>query len=195
MIQALNKFDIAPPLQSLLLEALDALIHGKPVESIPFDPLVEEVAEAQAQVGWHQIIKGRFVCEWTQAQDRYYKGTIWNTQTNDVLNHKTSSDQSKAVLKPVEFSTLSPAEKRRRCVVLSFLLRIATRRSRHVPTGPNRDHGWTVKRMRALLHKLNPFFLQQRFETRENRDVMTADIRYAFLSKQMYHPPTVTEIA
>jgi hypothetical protein len=34
------------------------------------------------------------VCEWKQAQDRYYRGKTWNTQTNDVLNHKTSSDQS-----------------------------------------------------------------------------------------------------
>ena len=74
MLQALNKLDTAPPLQSLLLDALDALIHGKPVESITVHPLVKEVADAQAQVGWHQILKGRFVCEWRRAQDRYYSG-------------------------------------------------------------------------------------------------------------------------
>jgi hypothetical protein len=36
--------------------------------SITIHPLVEEVAEAQAQVGWHQILKGRFVSE-TSSRD------------------------------------------------------------------------------------------------------------------------------
>jgi hypothetical protein len=75
MLQALNKCDTDPPLQSLLLDVLDALLHGKPLESIPVEPMVAEVAEAQARIGWHQILKGRFVNEWKSAQDRYYKGS------------------------------------------------------------------------------------------------------------------------
>jgi hypothetical protein len=55
MLQALNTCDTAIPLQSLLLDALDAITHEKPLDSIGGDPLVKEVAEAQAQVGWHQI--------------------------------------------------------------------------------------------------------------------------------------------
>jgi hypothetical protein len=51
MLQALNKFDTAPPIHSLLLDALDALMHGKPKEFMTIHPLVEEVAEEQAQVG------------------------------------------------------------------------------------------------------------------------------------------------
>ena len=87
MLQALNRFDTAPPLQTLLLDALDALIHRKPMKSITIDPAVEEVARAQAQVGWHQILKGRFVCEWRQVQDRYYRGEPNNCRTDVDLNH------------------------------------------------------------------------------------------------------------
>jgi hypothetical protein len=64
ILQAVNKFDTDPPLQSLLLDELYALMHGKPMKSITIHPLVEGVAEAQAQVGWHHTLKGRFVSEW-----------------------------------------------------------------------------------------------------------------------------------
>jgi hypothetical protein len=33
-------------------------MHAKPLESITIHPLVEEVAETQAQVGWHQNLRG-----------------------------------------------------------------------------------------------------------------------------------------
>lgn len=101
MLQALNKFDTAPPVQSLLLDALDALMHGKPLESITIHPLVEEVAEAQAQVGWHQILKGRFVSEWKQAQERYYRGTIRSNQTTDVLHHEEPNQTHLATGTPI----------------------------------------------------------------------------------------------
>jgi hypothetical protein len=58
MLQALNKFDTAPPIQTLLLDALDALIHGKPMESTAIHPLVDEVSEAQEQIGRHTSSKG-----------------------------------------------------------------------------------------------------------------------------------------
>ena len=101
MLQALNKFDTAPPIQSLLLDALDALMHGKPLESITIHPLVEEVAEAQAQVGWHQILKGRFVSEWKQAQERYYRGTIRSNPTTDVSNHEEPNQTHLATGTPI----------------------------------------------------------------------------------------------
>ena len=34
------------------------------------------------------------MCEWKQAQDRYYRGTPWTTSTNDALHHDMNSDQS-----------------------------------------------------------------------------------------------------
>jgi len=94
MLQALKTLDTAPPIQSLLLDALDALLHGKQLEAIRIDPSVEDVAGAQALVGWHQILKGRFVCEWKQAQERYYRGTIRSTQTNDASDHEVNASQS-----------------------------------------------------------------------------------------------------
>jgi len=93
MLQALNKCDTAPPLQSLLLDALDALLHGKPLESIPIDPSVAEVAEMQARIGWHQILKGRFVNEWKSAQDRYYKGQTRSSATAADLTHVMTSTE------------------------------------------------------------------------------------------------------
>jgi hypothetical protein len=91
MLQALNKFDTAQPIQSLLLDALDARMHGKPMESSTIHPLVEEVVEAQAQIGWHHILKGRFVSEWKQVQERYYRGTTRSNLTTDVLNQEMNS--------------------------------------------------------------------------------------------------------
>jgi len=88
MLQALNKCDTAPPLQSLILDVLDALLHGKPLDSIPVDPMVAEVAAAQARIGWHQILKGRFVNEWKNAQDRYYRGQTRSSATAADLTHE-----------------------------------------------------------------------------------------------------------
>ena len=94
MLQALNKCDTAPPSQSLFLEVLDALLHGKPNESIPVDPTVAEVAEAQARIGWHQILKGRFVKEWKNAQDRYYRGQTRSSATAADLTHRMTSTEN-----------------------------------------------------------------------------------------------------
>jgi hypothetical protein len=65
------------------------------MESITIHPLVEEVVEAQAQVGWHHILKGRFVSEWKQAQERYYRGTTRSNPTADVLNQELHSRHPK----------------------------------------------------------------------------------------------------
>jgi hypothetical protein len=87
MLQTLNKLDTSPQLQQLYLDALDALLYNKPLESIPFDPSVEEVAKAQAQIGWHQIMSGRFATQWQQSHNKYLgnkttsrnNGTTWAT--------------------------------------------------------------------------------------------------------------------
>lgn len=45
----------------MLLDALDAVLHDKPCESNTVDPLVAAIADAQAIIGWYQILKGTFV--------------------------------------------------------------------------------------------------------------------------------------
>jgi hypothetical protein len=71
MLKTINDLDTATPIQGLLLDVFDALIYGKPLDTIPIDPTVMDVAEAQAEVGWHQILKGRFVKQWSLAHDKY----------------------------------------------------------------------------------------------------------------------------
>jgi hypothetical protein len=71
MLKTINDLDTASPIQGLLLDVLDALIYGKPLNTILIDPTVIEIMEAQAEVGWHQILKGRFVKQWSIVHDKY----------------------------------------------------------------------------------------------------------------------------
>ena len=71
MLKALKATDTALPLQELLLEALKALLHGRPTAEIHVDPAVADVAAAQEIIGWHHILKGRFSKSWKTAQDKY----------------------------------------------------------------------------------------------------------------------------
>jgi hypothetical protein len=71
MLKTINDLDTATPIQGLLLDVFDALIYGKPLDMIPIDPTVMDVMEAQAAVGWHHILKGRFVKHWSLALDKY----------------------------------------------------------------------------------------------------------------------------
>ena len=87
MLQELNKLDTSPQLQTLYLDALDALLYDKPLDSIPIDPAVADVAEAQFQIGWNQILYGRFALQWHEHHNKYLgnkadrknNGTTWMT--------------------------------------------------------------------------------------------------------------------
>lgn len=92
MLQELNKHDTSPQLQTLYLNALDALLYNKPLDSIPVDPSVAEVAQAQADIGWHQILFGRFALHWQQSHNNYLgnratsknNGVTWMTTVIQV---------------------------------------------------------------------------------------------------------------
>jgi hypothetical protein len=71
LLKLVTGMNTALPLQQLYLDAMDALIHGTPLDSIPVDPAVAHVAAAQAQVGWHHILKGRFIHQWSATQAKY----------------------------------------------------------------------------------------------------------------------------
>jgi hypothetical protein len=63
-------------------------MNGTNMAVIRFDPAVADVAEAQAEIGWHQILKGRFAKAWKATQDRYLgsrttrkeNGATWMTK-------------------------------------------------------------------------------------------------------------------
>jgi hypothetical protein len=84
LLKLLNSLDTAQPLQQLYLDAMDVLINGKPIKSIPVDPAVAHVAEAQAQIGWHHILKGRFVHHWSEVQAQYLGSKATNTANGDT---------------------------------------------------------------------------------------------------------------
>jgi hypothetical protein len=71
MMKVLTDNNTAVPLQELLLEALKVLLDGRSVANIPVDPAVAHVAEAQAAIGWEQILKGRFVKQWKTTQEQF----------------------------------------------------------------------------------------------------------------------------
>jgi hypothetical protein len=92
MLKTLTDLDTAPPLQELLLDALSVLMGGRSMATIRSDPAVADVARAQRDIGWHQILKGRFSQQWTRTQDRYLgakatrtvNGGTWMTKVIEV---------------------------------------------------------------------------------------------------------------
>jgi hypothetical protein len=70
MLKTLSDLNTAPKLQELLLEAIKVLLDGRSMMTIRSDPAVAHVFLAQREIGWHQILKGRFSQEWKKAQDR-----------------------------------------------------------------------------------------------------------------------------
>ena len=87
MLKELTKLDTSPQLQTLYLDALDALLYDKDTDNIHIDPEVAEVAAAQKQLGWDQILVGRFALQWHESHNQYLgnrattknNGTTWMT--------------------------------------------------------------------------------------------------------------------
>ena len=59
----------APPLQDMLLNALRALLDNTDLTEIEIPDGAEDVALAQAAIGWEHLLKGRFSKEWATAHD------------------------------------------------------------------------------------------------------------------------------
>ena len=71
MLKTLTELDTAPLVQELFLEALKTLLDNREATSIRVDPSVADIGTAQAAIGWHHILKGRFSKKWGEAQTRY----------------------------------------------------------------------------------------------------------------------------
>ena len=69
--KVLDEIDTAHPIKELMLEGLSAVLGNRPTNTIAVNPEVATVAEAQAAIGWNQILKGRFSRSWASTQDRY----------------------------------------------------------------------------------------------------------------------------
>jgi len=95
ILDALTQTNTAPPLQTLLLDTIDAVLYDKDTSTLPIDPQVQDIAAAQQTIGWHHMFKGRFSRKWSQAQDRFMhdnnlktkrkNGSTWMTNLIDVI--------------------------------------------------------------------------------------------------------------
>ena len=67
-----------PEVKHLLISKLQAVLDGQPPNTIPVDPSLEEIATQQDQIGWEQILRGRF-------------GWTWNAHNRTPLGQSTTS--------------------------------------------------------------------------------------------------------
>ena len=81
----LIELSTGPEVRHLLLSKLRAVLDGQPTTTIPVNPALEEIGTQQDQIGWDQIMQGRFGWAWnahtrTQpGQTRQFKGH-WTTE-------------------------------------------------------------------------------------------------------------------
>ncbi len=77
----------------LLLDAVYAVIHGHDTTQITVPSGLEDVAHAQALIGWNQILKGRLATQWQQRRTAYLgdratskdNGITWSTTIVDTI--------------------------------------------------------------------------------------------------------------
>jgi hypothetical protein len=93
MLQTLNKLDTCPQVQELFLSALRVVLDNHDTASIRVEPAVASIGRAQADIGWHHILKGRLSKQWGKAQAKYLgsradtknNGDTWMTKVIEVM--------------------------------------------------------------------------------------------------------------
>ena len=83
--QKLINMRTGPEVRQLLVEKLRAVLDGISPSTIQVDPSLEEIASQQDQIGWEQILRGRFGWAWnthphTQPDQSGYKTAHWITE-------------------------------------------------------------------------------------------------------------------
>jgi hypothetical protein len=89
----LRDIGTAPDLQSQLIDAMRVILFSASAIGISIQPGLRGIATAQRDIGWHQILRGRFSKQWIQAQDQYLgtnttkqnNGTQWLTNVIDYI--------------------------------------------------------------------------------------------------------------
>ena len=62
--QKLIDLRTGPEVRNLLVAKLRAVLDGVPTNTIPVEPQLAEIANQQDQIGWEQIMRGRFGWAW-----------------------------------------------------------------------------------------------------------------------------------
>jgi hypothetical protein len=91
--QKLEKLETAQPIMELFLEGMTAVLQDRPIETIRIPPGLEDLAAAQAQIGWSQLLKGRMSVMWRQLQQAHlghratakHNGMTWVTDVIDTV--------------------------------------------------------------------------------------------------------------
>ena len=81
----------APPLQTLLLGTLRAVLDGRDPNTIPIIESLQDLATSQASIGWNNLLKGRLSKEWAVAQQAHLGNRVLandkSTWTTAVIDH------------------------------------------------------------------------------------------------------------
>ena len=83
--QKLIDLKTGPQVRTLLVAKLHAVLDGEPPEEVPVDPSLGELAQQQEQIGWEQLMRGRFGLAWnshsrTQPATTGHKKGRWTTE-------------------------------------------------------------------------------------------------------------------
>ena len=84
----------APPLQSLLLGTLRAVLDGRDPNTIPVIESLQDLATSQASIGWNNLLKGRLSKEWAVAQQAHLGTRVAKTSPPGPLQSSTTSSNS-----------------------------------------------------------------------------------------------------
>ena len=56
--------ETGPEVRQMLVEKLRAVLDGQPTSTVPVDAAIEEIGTQQDQIGWEQLLRGRFGWTW-----------------------------------------------------------------------------------------------------------------------------------
>lgn len=84
-----------PFMAKLLCEGITAWLENRPPDFQDFSPVYQTLIDRQAQIGWHNLLKGRFALEWAHLQEEYLiernerssraNGLAWTTNMIDAI--------------------------------------------------------------------------------------------------------------
>jgi hypothetical protein len=82
LIKFTDKSDSHHLLQDILVTGIHNRIHGLPFPTHQYPPDWQELIDSQSQIGWKQLLLGRFSVKWWENQEQYLRinsnhGPLW----------------------------------------------------------------------------------------------------------------------
>ena len=79
-----------PKVQHLLISKLRAVLDGENPDRVPVNPVVTDISSDQTQIGWHQLMYGRFALQWDKHTNTQPAATAkqqgsWTTNVIDFI--------------------------------------------------------------------------------------------------------------